>query len=159
MEGLQHLPRRWLMPSPRRSCCRERLHCRPQCRKCLDLSPGAGTGRRPAYRRSAKVENLLQQVAYLQKAVRRLNNIWEAEKKLDSWFQAQPAVDSQPTAKQPPLAQTEEMGTNNAEEWKLAMAGVGRRKRLPLKPKVPLQNHFTTLQIEEKRPSTSEEML
>jgi len=45
-------------------------------------------------------EDLLQPVAELQEAVRRLRNIREAEEVLDSWFQAQSAVDLQPTAKQ-----------------------------------------------------------
>lgn len=55
------------------------------CRKFLDLSPGAGTGIRPAYRRYAQVEGLLQQVAELQE-VRRLCNMRDAEKELESWF-------------------------------------------------------------------------
>ena len=108
------------------------------------------------------MEDLLQQVAELQEAVRRLRSIREAEKELDSWFQVQSAVDLQPTAKQPktpPLVHTEGRGANNAEEWKFAsLARTCRRKRLPLKPEVPLQNHFTTPQTEEERPVTSGEM-
>ena len=117
------------------------------CRECLDLSPGAGTGSRPACKRCAQVEDLLQQVAELQEAVRRLRNIREAEKELDSWFQVQSAADPQPTAKQtktPPLAHAEgSRGTNNAEEWMVAKARTSRRKRFPPKPEVPLQNRFT----------------
>ena len=124
------------------------------CRKCLDLSPGAGTGSRPACKRCAQVEDLLQQVAALQEAVRRLRSIREGEKELDSWFQVQSAVDPQPTAKQPktpPPVHTEGRGANNAEEWKLATARTSRRKRLPLKPEVPLQNCFTALQTAKTR--------
>ncbi|KAK4827437.1 hypothetical protein QYF61_017994 [Mycteria americana] len=104
------------------------------CRKCLHLSPGAGTGGRPACKRCAQVEDLLQQVAVLQEAVGRLRNIREAEKELDNWFQAQSAADPQPTAKQPKpprLALTEGRGANNAEEGTVAMARTSRRKRLP----------------------------
>ena len=50
-------------------------------------------------------------------------------------------------------------GANNAEEWKLAMARTSRRKRLPPKPEVPLQNCFTALQTEEERRVTSGETL
>ncbi|PKU42353.1 rna-directed dna polymerase from mobile element jockey-like [Limosa lapponica baueri] len=39
------------------------------------------------------------------------------------------------------------------------MARTSRRKRLPPKPEVPLQNHFTTLQTEEERPVISGDML
>jgi len=42
------------------------------CRNCLDLSSGAGTGSRPACKRCAQVEDLLQQVTELEEAVRRL---------------------------------------------------------------------------------------
>lgn len=41
-------------------------------RKLSDLSLGAGAGSRPTCKRCAQVENLLQQVAELQKALRRL---------------------------------------------------------------------------------------
>ena len=108
------------------------------------------------------MEDLLQQVAELQEAMRRLCNIREAEKELDGWFQAQSAVDPQPTAKWPKtplLAQMEGRGDNNVEEWKLAKARTCRRKRLPPKPEVPLQNHFTALQTEQERPFTSGETL
>ena len=57
------------------------------------------------------MEDLLQQVAELQEAVRRLRSIREAEEELGSWFQAQSAVEPQPMAKQPktpPLAHTED---------------------------------------------------
>ena len=103
------------------------------------------------------MEDLLQQVAALQEAVRRLRNIREAEKELDSWFQVQSAVDPQP--KTPPPAHTEGSGVNNLEEWKLAMARTSRRKRLPPKPEVPLQNRFTALQTEEERPVASGQTL
>lgn len=130
-------------------------------RQCLDLSPGAGTGR-PACKRCAQVEDLLQRVAELQEAVRRLRNVREAENGLGSGFQAQSAVHLLPMAKQaktPLLAHTEGKGANNAEEWKLATARIYRRKRLPLKPEVPWQNCFTTLQTKEGRPVISGEML
>lgn len=42
------------------------------------------------------MEDLLQQVAELQEAVKRLRDIREAERELDSSFQVQPAVDLQP---------------------------------------------------------------
>jgi len=74
----------------------------------------------------------------------------------------QSAVDPQPMAKQPktlPPAHTEGRGGNNAEEWKLARARPSRRKRLPSKPEVPLQNCFTALQTEKERPIKSGEML
>ena len=61
--------------------------------------------------------------------------------------------------KTPPPAHTEGRGASNAEEWKLAMARTSRRKRLPLKPEMPLQNRFTALQTEEERPITSGETL
>ena len=81
------------------------------------------------------MEDLLQQLAELQEAVRRLKNIRKAEKEIDSQFQAQSAVGSPPTAKQlktPPLAQMEGKGANNADKWKLATAKTIRRKRLAL---------------------------
>jgi len=40
------------------------------CRRCLDLSPKTGTGGRPDCKRCAQVEDLLQQVAGLQQAVK-----------------------------------------------------------------------------------------
>lgn len=49
-------------------------------RKCLDLSPGAGTGSRTPCQRCAHVEDLLQQVAELQEGMRMLCNIRETEK-------------------------------------------------------------------------------
>jgi len=52
-------------------------------------------------------------------AVKRLRNIRGAEKEMDSWFQVQPAVDSQATAKHPKppaSAHTQRRGANNAEE-------------------------------------------
>ncbi|KAM6037296.1 optineurin-like [Chlamydotis macqueenii] len=103
------------------------------CRKCLDLSPEAGTGSSPACKRCAHVEDLLPQGAELQEVVRRLCSIREAC--------------------------TEGKEANDVEEWKLAMARTSRRKRLPPKPEVPLQNRFTSLQTKEERPSTSGEML
>ena len=94
------------------------------CRKCLDLSPGAGTGSRPACKRRPQVEGLLHQVAELQEVVRRLCSIREAEKELDSWFHAQSAVDPQPTdtqPKTPPSAHTEGRGPimqkNGSLQW------------------------------------------
>jgi len=80
--------------------------------------------------------------------VRSLQNIRETEEEIDSWFQVQSAVDPQPVVKQqktPLLAQTAGKGDNITDEWKLAMARTSRRKRLPLKPEVPLQNCFATL--------------
>lgn len=44
-----------------------------------DLSPGTGTGSRPACRRCAQVENILQYVAELPGVVRRLHSTREAE--------------------------------------------------------------------------------
>ena len=61
--------------------------------------------------------------------------------------------------KPPSLTHMEGRGTNNAEKWKLARARTCRKKRLPLKPEVPLQNYFTALQTEEERPVTSGETL
>jgi len=61
------------------------------CRNYLDLSPGAGTGSRPACKRCDQVEDLL-----LQEAVRRLCNIRKAKKEIGSGFQAQSAVNPQP---------------------------------------------------------------
>ena len=98
------------------------------------------------------MEELLQQVVELQKALRRLHGIRKPQKKLDRLFQAQSVADSQPTTtlpKTPSLAHREGKGANNAEEWKLATARTCRRKRLPLKPEVPLPNHFTVLQTQE----------
>ena len=63
----------------------------------------AGTGSRPACQRCARVEDLQHQVAELQEVVRRLHNIRESEKELDSWFQAQSAMHSQ-TAKNSPTS-------------------------------------------------------
>lgn len=53
--------------------------------KCLDLSPGAGTGSTPACKGCALVEDLPHQVVELQEAVRKLQSIREAEEELDSW--------------------------------------------------------------------------
>lgn len=92
-----------------------------------------------------------------QEVVRRLCNTREAEKQLDNWFQAQSAVDPQP--KPPPLSHTEGSVANNSEQWKFAMARPSRRKRVPPKPEVHLQNCSTALQTEEERPVTSGEML
>jgi len=128
--------------------------------KCLDLSPGAGTGSRPVCKRCTQVEELLQQVAELQEMMRRQCNIRETEKELHSWFQVQSAMNPQPSSQKLPHQHTQKGGgVYNAKEWKLAMARISRRKRLPLKPEMALQNHFTALQIEEQRPVTSEETL
>lgn len=131
------------------------------CRKGLDLSPGADTGGRPACKICAQVANLLLQVAELQKVVRRLCNIRETEKQLDSWFQVQSAVDPQPMTRQSkalPSAHTEGRRAS-AEDWEFDTAKTIRRKRLLLKADVPLQNCFTTLQTEKERLVTSGEML
>lgn len=45
------------------------------------------------------VPHFVWQVAELQEAVRKLHSTREAKKELDSWFQAQSVVNSQPTAK------------------------------------------------------------
>lgn len=90
------------------------------CRKCQNLSPGAWTGSRTASKRCAQVEDFLQ--------LRRLYNIRKAEE-LDSWFQAQSAVDQPLMAKHPkipPWAHTEGREVSNAEEWKPAKAGTCR---------------------------------
>jgi len=49
------------------------------CRKRLDLSPGAGTDSRPACKRCSRVLSCRRQ--------RRLRNVREVEKEIDSWFQ------------------------------------------------------------------------
>lgn len=54
------------------------------CRKRLDLPPRAEAGIRPACKRCAPVEYLLQLVAEMQEAVRRLCNIRKAENELHS---------------------------------------------------------------------------
>ncbi len=79
------------------------------CRQCLDPTPGAGAGGSPACRRCAQVEELLQQVAELQEAVRRLWDIREAERELDTWFQAQAAPEPQHPVNQstPPRSYTQ----------------------------------------------------
>jgi len=64
------------MPPPRRG---EAVVQTSGCRKCLDLSPGAGAVGKPACKMCAQVEGLLQQVAELQEAMRRLCNIREVE--------------------------------------------------------------------------------
>lgn len=99
------------------------------CRRCLELSLGAGTGSRPACRRCAQVEDLLQQVAKLQEVVRGLCSIGEAENKLDSCFQAWLATEPQPNA--PSRPHRRERGAYNEGEWKLAMARTQRRKTSP----------------------------
>lgn len=132
------------------------------CRRSLELSLGERAGNRLACSPCAHPEDLLQWVSGLQETLRGLCNIKEAEKELDSWFQAQSAVNPPPMAKQPetPLVvHTEGRGSNNAEEWKLAAARTSRRERLPPKPEVLLQNRFTALQTEDERPVTSREML
>lgn len=67
----------------------------PSSGQCLhpDGAAGAGTGSREqnCLQRCAQAEDLLQRVAELQGVVRRLCNIRETEKELDSWFQAQAA--------------------------------------------------------------------
>ena len=45
------------------------------------------------------MKDFLQQLAELQKAVRRLCGIREAEEELDSWLQVQSSMRPQPTAK------------------------------------------------------------
>lgn len=62
------------------------------------------------------MKDLLQQVAEVQEVVRRLCNIREAEEELDSWLQAQSAVDPQLMASQKlPHWHTEGRGANKAE--------------------------------------------
>lgn len=103
------------------------------CSKCRDLSPGARTGGRTARKRCAQVEDFLQLVAELQEAARKLCNIRGAEE-LDSYFQAQSAVDPQPMAKQPkipPWTHTEGREASNAEEWKPAKTRTCRMKTFP----------------------------
>lgn len=69
------------------------------------------------------MEGLPAQVSEQQEAVRRLHDIREAEEEVESWFQAQSAVDQQPMAKQPkiPSQQTQKGGDSNTE-WKFARA-------------------------------------
>lgn len=107
------------------------------------------------------MEDLLQQVAELEEVVRRLSTITEAEKELETWFQAQSAADPQPASRQPetPLMTCTEVRVVSVEEWKLARARTCRRKRLPQKPEVSLQNCFTTLQSEEGGPVSSGKVL
>lgn len=74
----------------------------------------------------------------------------------------QSAVNSQPTTKQPkppPLARIEGGWGKNAEEWKLAMERTCKRKRIPPKPEMPLQNSFSALQTDERRPFISGQTL
>lgn len=66
-----------------------------------------------------------------------------------SSFQAQPAVDAQPTAKSSSTSPHRSKGGNNAGEWKHPTARTCRRKRFPPKPEVPLQNYFTALQTKD----------
>lgn len=97
------------------------------------------------------MEDLQQQVAELEEVVRRLSTITEAEKDLETWFQAQSAVDPQPASRQPetPLMTCTEVRVVSVEEWKLARARTCRRKRLPPNPEEPLQNCFAVLQTRE----------
>ena len=99
-------------------------------------------------------------VPELQEAVRRLHNIRKAEKELaGSKRSLQWTHSPRPNSQKLPHWHTQKgRRANNAEEWKLAMARTCRRKRLPPKPEVPLQNRFTALQTEE-RPVTSGEAL
>lgn len=78
----------------------------------------------------------------LQQVMRTLH-IRQAEEELDSSFQAQP------TAKTSSSSPRRRQGGNDAGKWKLPTARTCRRKRLPPKPEVPVQNCFTALQIEE----------
>ncbi|OPJ85771.1 hypothetical protein AV530_013890 [Patagioenas fasciata monilis] len=113
------------------------------CRKCLDCSPGGERGGRSACKRCAQVEDLLQHMAELQEVVGRLHNNRKVEKELDSWFQAQSAVNPLYMAKKPkplPPAHRDVKGANNVEKWKLTMAKISRRKKLSLKHELHLQN-------------------
>ncbi|MCQ4187457.1 SGNH/GDSL hydrolase family protein [Klebsiella pneumoniae] len=108
------------------------------------------------------MEQLLRQVAELQEAVRRLRDIREAERELDTWFQAQSAPEPQHPVNQsttPALTHDVSKQAEDATEWKAARARRSRRKKkqLPQNPEVPLQNRFAALQTEEVRPSTSGE--
>jgi len=131
------------------------------CRKHQDLSPGAGAGSRPACKRYAQVEDLLHQVPELLEAVRRLQNIREAGKEIR---QLVPSTVCSGLAAHGQTAKNSSTGTHrreggSAEEWKLASARTIRRKTLPPKPEMPLPNHFTVLQAEDGRPTTSGETL
>ena len=129
------------------------------CRKCLDLSPGAGTGSRPACKRCAQVEDLLQQVAALQEAVRRLRSIREAEKDLDSWFQAQSAVGPQPTAKQPktpPPAHTEGRGPVMQKNGSLQRQGPAGGRDCPRSLRCPCRTASLLCRLRRKDPSHQE---
>lgn len=74
----------------------------------------------------------------------------QAVKELDGWFQGEPAVNPQPKRqKLPHHAHTEgRRGVTKAEERSLEMTRTCGRKT-SLKPEVPLQNHFSTLQAGE----------
>lgn len=56
----------------------------------------------------------------------------------------------------PPPAHTEGSKAKNTEKLKLAIARSSRRKRLPLKQGVLLQNRFTSLQTDEENLSHQE---
>lgn len=73
------------------------------------------------------MEDVLQQ-----KVVKRLHNKREPEKELDSRFQVQSAAPGR-TAKNSLHQHTQKGGEaiDNTEEWKLAMARISKRKRLP----------------------------
>lgn len=65
----------------------------------------------------------------------------------------------QPKSQKLPHQHTQKGWSNNAEEWRLAMARTGRRKRLLPKTEMTLPNHFGALQTEEETSITPGKML
>ena len=127
------------------------------CRQCLDLSPGAGTGSRPACKRCAQVEDLLQQVAELQEAVRRLRNIREGEKELDSWFQVQSAVDPQPDRQKLPHWHTRQGGGPIMQKnGSLQRQGSAGGKDFPQNMRCPCKTASPLCRLKRKDPSHQE---
>lgn len=73
--------------------------------------------------------------------------------KADSWTHVQPALNTQSGAKQPqapPLAHPVRGEANSDGKWIIAIRKTNRTKKPASKLEVPLQNHFTVLQTEEK---------
>jgi len=101
------------------------------------------------------VEDVLQQVAELQKVVRRLR----LRRKQIAGSKCSCSGLAEKQSKTPPMAHTKGRGVNNAGEWTLATARTTRRKRLPLNPEVKPEVPFVALRTEEEMLVTSGEML
>lgn len=115
------------------------------------------TGGTPACKRCAQVEDLLQQVAELQEEVRRPCDIREAEMELNSWFQAQLAVDLQPNSQRFPHGHVQKgEGPITQKDGSLQWQGPAGGKGFPQRLRCPCRTTLLLHRLKGRDPSHQE---